>query len=120
MLSVVQAPFVGAYDLLSVGYCSGPVEALLERIPNQGSRHGMVTIDPTMDIAQQKLPIFDGDAELQDLGVASFVEFAFYKNEGFDATCGSSSFRLVHWQRIVEEVVDVERSPVIQRVGLCR
>ena len=62
--SVVLAPFTGAYDLLSVGYCSAPVEALLECIPNQGSRRDMVTADPTMDIALQKLPLFDGDAEL--------------------------------------------------------
>ena len=49
--SVVLAPFAGAYDLLGIGYYSGPVEALSECIPNQGSRRGMVTADPTMDIA---------------------------------------------------------------------
>ena len=32
--SVVLAPFVGAYDLLGVGYCSGPVEALSKCVPN--------------------------------------------------------------------------------------
>ena len=62
--SVVLTPFIGAYDLLDVGYCSGSVEALLECIPNQGSRHGVVTADPTVDIAQQKLSLFDGDTEL--------------------------------------------------------
>ena len=62
--SVVLTPFVGAYDLLGVGYYSGPVEALLERVSNQGSRHGVVTIDPTMDITQQALPLLNGDAEL--------------------------------------------------------
>ena len=64
MLSIVLAPFAGAYDLLGVGYYSGPVEALSECVPNQGSRRGVVTTDPTMDIAQQKLPLFDGDIEL--------------------------------------------------------
>ena len=93
---VVLTPFAGAYDLLGIGYCSGPVEALLECIPNQGSRHGMVTVDPTMDIAQQKLPLFDGDAELQDPSVASFVEFTLYKNEGLGTTCELSSFHFVH------------------------
>ena len=44
--SVVLTPFVGAHDLLDVGYCSGPVEALSERISNQGSRCTVVTIDP--------------------------------------------------------------------------
>ena len=72
----------------------------------------MVTADPTMDIAQQKLPLFDGDAELQDPSVASFVEFALYKDEGFGTTYKPSSFHLVHWQRVMEEVVEVERSPV--------
>ena len=96
MPSVVLAPIVGAYDLLGVGYCSGLVEALLESVPNQGSRRGVVTIDPTMDIAQQMLPLFDRDAELQDFGVAPFVELAFYKNEGFGAMCEPSGFCLVH------------------------
>ena len=96
MSSIVLAPFTGAYDLLSIGYCSGPVEALSECVPNQGSRCGVVTADPTVDIAQQKLPLFDRDAELQDPGVAPFVEFALYKNEGLGATCEPSSFRLIH------------------------
>ena len=62
--SVVMTPFIGAHNLFGIGYCSGPVEALLECVSIQGSRHGMVTIDPTMDIAQQLLPLFDGDATL--------------------------------------------------------
>ena len=62
--SVVLAPFIGAYDLLGVGYYSGLVEAVLECVPNQGSRRGVVTVDPTVDIAQQKLPLFDWDIEL--------------------------------------------------------
>ena len=49
--SVVLAPLAGAYDLLSVGYYSGPVEALSECVHNQGSRRGVVTVDPTVDIA---------------------------------------------------------------------
>ena len=60
-----------------------------------------------MDIAQQKLPLFDGDVELQDPGVALFVEFALYKNEGLGATRESSSFGLVCWQCVMEEVVKV-------------
>ena len=35
----------------------------------------MVTADPTMDIAHQTLPLFNGDVALQDPGVASPVEF---------------------------------------------
>ena len=70
MPSVVPTPFIGAYDLLSVGYYSGPVEALPEHVSDQGSRHDMVTTDPTVDVAQQPLSLFDGDAALQDPGVA--------------------------------------------------
>ena len=62
--SIVLATFAGAYDLLGVGYYSGLVEALSERISDQGSRRSMVTADPTMDIAQQMLPLFEGDATL--------------------------------------------------------
>ena len=105
--------------MFSIGYHGRPVEALSERISDQGSECGMVTADPTMDITQQKLPLFDRDTELQDPSVASFIEFALYKNEGLGVTCEPSSFRLVHWQRIMEEVVEVECSPVDQRVGLC-
>ena len=63
--------------------------------------------------------MFTRETELQDPGVASFVEFAFYKDEGFGATCEPSSFHLVHWQRVIEEVVKVEYSLVDQRVELC-
>ena len=51
LLSIVLTPFVGVHDLLGVGYSSGPVEALSEYVPNQGFRCGMVTVDPTVDIA---------------------------------------------------------------------
>jgi len=76
LLSIVLTPLAGVHDLLGIGYYSGLVEALLECIFDQGSRRGMVIADPTMDIAQQTLPLFDGDAALQDPSVASLVEFA--------------------------------------------
>ena len=78
----------------------------------------MVTADPTVDIAQQMLPLFEGDAALQDPGVASLVEFTLHKNKGLGVTCEPSSFRLSCWQCVMEEVVDVECSPVIWRVVL--
>ena len=64
MPSVVLTPFVGAYNLLDIGYYNGLVEALSERVSDQGFRCGMVTAYPTIDIAQQTLPLFDGDAVL--------------------------------------------------------
>ena len=56
----------------------------------------MVIADPTMDIAQQKLPLFDGDIELQDPGVASLVEFVPHKDKGFGTTREPLSLHLVH------------------------
>ena len=57
----------------------------------------MVTIDPTMDIAQQMLPLYKGDAELQDPGVALFVEFALHKNKGLGMTSEPLSLCPVCW-----------------------
>ena len=41
--SIVLTPFVGAHNLLGIGYCGGLVETLSECIPNQGSWCGMMT-----------------------------------------------------------------------------
>ena len=62
--SVVLTPFVGAHNLFGVSYCGRLVEALMECVSDQGSMRGMVIADPTVDIAQQPLPLFDGDAAL--------------------------------------------------------
>ena len=80
----------------------------------------MVTADPTMDITQQRLPLFDGDAALQDLGVASLVELTLNKDKGFGAMREPSSLCFVYWQCLMEEVVEVRHPPVSQRVRLYR
>ena len=72
--------------MFSVCYHGRPVEALSECISDQGSRRGMVTADPTVDVAQQPLPLFDGDAVLQDPSVASPVHLALNKDKGLGAT----------------------------------
>ena len=95
MPSVVLAPFAGAYNLLDIGYCGGPVETLSECIPNQRSWCGMMTADSFMDVAQQEFSLFTRDIELQNPAVTPFVEFAFYKNKGLGASCEPSSFHLV-------------------------
>ena len=79
--SIVLTPFAGVHDLLGVGYYSGLIEALSKCVSDLGSRRGMVTAYPIMDIALQTLPLFDGDAALQDPGVASLVEFTLHKNK---------------------------------------
>ena len=80
----------------------------------------MVTADPTMDIAQQPLPLFDGDAALQDPSVASPVEVTLNKDKGLGMTRMPPSLHFVHQQRLTEEVVEVRRPPVGQRIGLYR
>ena len=62
--SIVLTPFAGAHDLLGISYYSGPIKALLESVSNQGSRRDVVIAEPTMDIAQQVLPLLNGDAAL--------------------------------------------------------
>ena len=85
LLSIVLTPFIGAHNLFNIG-CSGrPVEALAEHISDQGPRRGMVPADPAVDITQQLLFSFDGDATLQDPSVASPVELAINKDKGLGA-----------------------------------
>ena len=112
MPSVGLTPFVGAHDLVGVCYYSGPIKALSECISNQGSWCGMMTAYSTVDVTQQEFSLFARDTELQNSDVTSFVEFTLYKNEGLGASCEPSSFCLVHRQRVMEEVVKVESSPV--------
>ena len=57
----------------------------------------MVPADPTVDITQQLLPLFDGDAALQDPDVASPVELALNNDKGLGATREPSSLYFVHW-----------------------
>ena len=45
----------------------------------------MVPADPTVGITQQLLFLFDGDAALQDLGVASLVGLPLNNDEGLGA-----------------------------------
>ena len=93
--SVVLTPFIGEHNLLDIGYYDRPVEALSECVSDQGSRHGMVTADPTMDIAQQTLPLFDGDTALQDPGVALLIEFALNKDKRLGTSYEPPSLHLV-------------------------
>ena len=64
MPSIVLASFAGAYDLLGVGHRGWPVEILSECVFDQGSRCGVMSADPSMDVFQQVLPLLGGDATL--------------------------------------------------------
>ena len=107
-----MTPFVGAHNLFSVGYCGRLVEALLERVFNHGPRCGMVPADPAMDITQQLLPLFDGNAALQDPGAALPIELTLNNDKGLGVTRESPSLHFVHRQCLTEEVVEV-RCPLV-------
>ena len=48
--SIVLTLFIGAHNLFGVGYYGQPVEALSERVSDQGPRCGMVLVDSIVDI----------------------------------------------------------------------
>ena len=118
--SIVLTPFAGAHNLFGVEYSGRPVEALSECIFDQGPSHDMVPSDPSVDITQQLLPSFDGNATLQDPNVASPVELTLNKGKGLGTTCKPLSLCFVHQQCLMEEVAEVRHPLVGQRVGLCR
>ena len=63
-MSIVLASFVGAYDLLGISHHGWLLETLPECVSDQGSRCGMMSTDPSMDVFQQVLPLLGGDATL--------------------------------------------------------
>jgi hypothetical protein len=75
LTSIVLTSFAGAYYLSGVGHDSGPIETLLERISNKGAWRCMVAANALVDILQQPLPLFDGDAVLQDSSGALLIKF---------------------------------------------
>ena len=64
LLSIVLASFAGAYDPLGVGHRGWLVETLPECVFDQGSRCGVMSTDPSMDVFQYILPLLSGDAAL--------------------------------------------------------
>ena len=105
--SIVLAPIVGAYDLLGVGYRGRIVEALSECISDQGSRCGMMSTDPTMNVLQQLPSLFDGNATLQDPSVASLVELPLDNDERLGSACDPSGLCLVRREHFTEKPIEV-------------
>jgi hypothetical protein len=62
--SIKLAPLAGVHNLLGVGNRRQPVESLAERVPNQGSRHSVMSACSAVDVDQQLSPLLDGDAAL--------------------------------------------------------
>jgi hypothetical protein len=71
-----------------------------------------------MDVPQQPLSLLDGDATLQDLGVALLVELSFNNDEGLSVARELSSLSLVRREDLTDEVVEIRDPPIGQRVRL--
>ena len=56
----------------------------------------MVPTNPTTDISQQLLPLFDRDVALQDPSMASLVELPLNNDEGLGAMCEPPSLHFVY------------------------
>ena len=65
------------------------------------------------------LPLFEGDVALQDLSVASLVEFALHKDQGLGTMCEPLGLHLVGREHLMEEVIEVKHPLVSNRIGLC-
>jgi hypothetical protein len=65
-VGVKLARFSDAYDLVGVGDRGGPVEALVEHIAHEGSRHCVVATYAHVNVLNELATLGDGDASLQD------------------------------------------------------
>jgi hypothetical protein len=73
------AGVVGLHEVLCIGEGGGLVEALLERLSRQGSRGDVVGAHALMDVRQQRLPFFLGDAAELDPAITPLIEFPIYQ-----------------------------------------
>ena len=64
--SVELATLASPHDVGGVGDRGGPVKTLPKRIAHEGTWHGMVAADASVDVADQLLALGDGNASLQD------------------------------------------------------
>jgi hypothetical protein len=74
LAGVELAPLAGAYDLVGVSDRGGPVEALVERIAHEGTRHRVVATHAYVDVSEELAPLGDGDAPLQDAERGALVQ----------------------------------------------
>jgi hypothetical protein len=74
---IVLTPFAGAYNVRGISHRGWLVESLLESVPDEGPRRSMVSAGTAVDVLQQLSPLLGGDAALQDLGVALFIDISF-------------------------------------------
>jgi hypothetical protein len=107
LMSIVLAPFAGAYVLLGIDHDGWPVEALPERVFDEGPWHSMVSTGPIVDILKQPPPLFSRDAALQDLGVTLLVKFSLDDDEGLCMVHDPLGLRLIHRELLIDEAIEV-------------
>jgi hypothetical protein len=73
---VELTPFAGAHNLVSIGNCCGPVEALAECVAYEGVRRRMVAAHARVDVSNEFLAVGDGNAPLQDARHDVLVQLA--------------------------------------------
>jgi hypothetical protein len=56
--------------------------------------------------------LFDRDAALQDLGVTLIVKLSLDGEEGLSMAREPSSFRLIRWEHLTDEAIEVRGPPI--------
>jgi hypothetical protein len=76
LAGIELAPLAGAYDLVGISDCCGPIEALAERVAYEGAGRRMVAAHARMDVSNELTTMGDGDAPLQDAGRGALLQLA--------------------------------------------
>ena len=72
----------------------------------------MMSADPTVNVPQQLPPLFDENAALKDLGMASLVELLLNNDERLGLVCDPSGLRLVRREHFADKPIEVRGPPV--------
>ena len=64
----------------------------------------MMSVDPSMDLEEELLPLVGGDALHEHPRWTPFVEFVTKHDEGLGASSDSSGFSPFEWEDLFEEV----------------
>jgi hypothetical protein len=96
------AHFAGAYYFIGVHHRGRPIETLPVGLSDKCSWPGVVAANSTMDVLQKQLPVLDGDAVLEDVGVAFLVEIPINDNEGLSPVREPPSLRLIGREHLTE------------------
>jgi hypothetical protein len=66
LAGVELAPFAGGHDLTGISDRGGLVEALAERVADEGAQRRVVAAHARVDVSKELAPLRDGYTSLQD------------------------------------------------------